>query len=490
MLSFKDLFPKKKVKKFSEYIPPFLKRTRSGAAADIPDASVNRTNTDLTDLRYGVSSKEVVRDFSKVSPDLSHVLNTLVRFIITDKYTVFANKLGEGSPIDQEATEAVQTLVTRIDKLPPNYEGFSFSTSFNGIAETLLFQMLCNGDMMAELILDKALLPSHVRPISTNGLKYEQKGDKAIPYIMQEGEKIFLDSPAIQRVSLNQDPESPYADSFFESAIQAILSSEEYRGDIRKAFRKASLPRVTAEIDLEKFKAGLTPDILLDSDKMATAMQTLISGIEDQLNGLNPEDCIVSFDTVKVQHLSQGNTSTHESLKVHSQIMNGLVSAGLKTLPSILGRGESQSVASTETVLMLKMVENLQSRLNELFSGLLTLSARLLGHDVVVSFKYAKPNLRPDIELEGFKAMEQSRVLEQLSLGIISDVEASIILTGDLPGPDFKPLSGTGFRDGTSEPIENPYSETSVTGKGVTSTKVQKDLNKDKTKPKTNRTTG
>lgn len=489
MINFSNLFSKKKLNKSSGYQPPYLKKARAGgAASEIRDESINRTNQDLTQLRFGQDTKEIVREFSKVSPDLSHSLNTLSRFIITDSYTVFAKNL-ETDAIDEEGTRAAKALVTRLDKLPPGFDGFYQQSSFNATAETLLYQLFCNGDMMAELVLDKARLPSKIQPISTNNLKFEAKGDRVVPFIDEGGESTYLDFPTVKAASLNQDPETPYASSFFESAIQAIIASEEYRNDIRRAFRKASLPRVTAEIDHDKFKKSLSPDVQYDGEKMAAAMAQVIQGIEDQLNGLNPEDCIVSFDTVKVSHLSQGNTSTHESLKVHSDIMNGLVSTGLKVLPSILGRGQSQSTASTEAVLLLKMVENIQVRLNELYSSLITTGLRLLGHDVVVIFKYKKPDLRPELELESFLAMKQSRILEQLSLGYLTDLKASIMLTGDLPPEGYTPLSGTGFHKNSVD-VENPYSGTSVGGEQLNKTKVQNDLDEGKTSPKSNQTTG
>ncbi len=214
-----------------------------------------------------------------------------------------------------------------------------------------------------------------------------------------------------------------------------------------------------------------------------------INNLQDTLNNLNPEDAIAHFDIVDIQHLSAGNISSHESISTHAGILNGQMSAGLHVLPAILGRGESQTTASTETVLFLKIVESLQGRLNELYSYLFTLAARLQGHDVTVTFAYKKPSLRPETEEETFLAVRQSRILEQLSLGLISDEEASIKLTGDLPSGDFKPLSGTGFKSATAV-TDNPYSNTSVGGDQLNNTKDQKDRDQGTTKPKSNSTSG
>jgi hypothetical protein len=88
-----------------------------------------------------------------------------------------------------------------------------------------------------------------------------------------------------------------------------------------------------------------------------------------------------------------------------------------------------------------------------------------MGHDVYVEFAFDKPDLRPDSELAAFKAMDQSRILELLSLGLMTDEEASIQLTGQLPPAGMTPLSGTGFKTGGGAGVNsNPYSTTGSQG--------------------------
>ena len=58
--------------------------------------------------------------------------------------------------------------------------------------------------------------------------------------------------------------------------------------------------------------------------------------------------------------------------------------------------------------------------------------------------------------------MEQSRVLELLSIGQLTDEEANLQLTGRLPLPGAPRLSGTFFHLGSSAEVPgNPYSGTS-----------------------------
>jgi len=477
---------KPRVKKGGIVQPELVKRTKTGET--VSDSSVNRVNTDLTTLRWGADTKSVVREYMKVHPDMSHASNSLMRFIITDRFTAYAKDLQTGQ-IDSEATRAVQSFVMRLNSLPPAFDGYYPDTSLNGVAETLCMQLFGNGCAMAELVLDRALLPSSIESISTNNLKYRRKGGREVPYIEVQGVgEVDLDFPTVRSVVLNQDPEKAYADSFYEAAVQAVVASEEFRNDMRRAFRKASLPRVEANIDTKAFLDSLSVEERLDRKKLSEAMSAAITAVDKQLSGLQPEDAVVHFDSVDIKHLSMGNVSTHKSSEVQADIINSLVSSGLKTLPAIIGRALTQNAASTEAVLFLKMAENIQTRLNSLFSSLLTIAVRLHGFDVVVKTGFVKPNLRPDLELEAFYAMKQSRIAEQWSWGLISDEEASIELTGDLPSGNFSPMSGTRFRDGTVLSTDNPYSNTSVGGKQTNTTPVQRTAGASRKKPKKNRT--
>jgi len=124
-------------------------------------------------------------------------------------------------------------------------------------------------------------------------------------------------------------------------------------------------------------------------------------------------------------------------------------------------------MASAETLLFMKNAEgSVQKKLNEMWSRVLTLAVRLFGQDVYVEFKYDSIDLRPDSELEAYKAMRQERTLALLSLGFISDDEASLTLTGSMTPAGFKSLSGTGFHE--PAPVEaggNPNSQTSAMNK-------------------------
>ena len=150
--------------------------------------------------------------------------------------------------------------------------------------------------------------------------------------------------------------------------------------------------------------------------------------------------------------------------RLHAVIGN-VIAIGTKTPATILGQSsKSSNIASTETLLFMKNVEGaVQMKLNEFYSQIFTLAVRLLGFDVIAEFKYKRIDLRPEAELAAFRSIDQSGTLELLSLGLISDAEASIRLMGRLPNPEAPMLSGTGFRNGAQTLTSNAYTNTTPT---------------------------
>jgi hypothetical protein len=192
-----------------------------------------------------------------------------------------------------------------------------------------------------------------------------------------------------------------------------------------------------------------------------------VQALLDQVDNSNAQNALVMMDSITYDVKDHGNTNLSNEYAIIGGMINEKTAAGTKVMPTVLGHsGGTSNTASAETLLFIKHVEGaVWSKLNEMFSKMFTLGVRLYGYDVSVEFAFDPIDLRPTNELEAFAAMKQSRVLEQLSLGLITDEEASIELTGHLPPAGYKPLSGTGFRPNTSsEPTGNGYNGASNSG--------------------------
>lgn len=440
-------------------------RTAKPSANKLPEEDRKLATSDALQARSSTTTKSTVRDLSASIPDMSASVDAYIRTAITSSYTAVARN--PDATFNRDATKLLQQIISRLDVLKDYSTGYSNILSLRSLSETLARELRLYGSCALELVLDKSRLPYKLQPVSTTKLKFYPDKDGLRPVQLIGGDEIDLDVPTFFYVSLDQDLLKAYSDSPMEAAIQAVITSTEFLNDLRKVIKRALHPRLRVKMVEESLRKHVPPEIVGDPEKTQQFIDDCIQAVASMVNGLNPEDALVSLDSTEIDYLTGGNTNLDAEYKVLQGIMDSKVATGVKTMPSILGHGsQSANVASAEALLFVKAAEGaVQKKLNEILSQALTLAARLFGFDVYVEFAYNPVDLRPESELEAFSAMKQSRVLELLSLGMLSDDEACIQLTGNLPPDTFTPLSGTGFRTLGAQPGGNPYSNTS-TGPG------------------------
>lgn len=448
-------------------IPSVSKRTKTTTGDQRLSQTDRRTaNLDLTTLRNGTSTKATIRSLSPVSPDLSGSVWAYQRMVVTRNFTAVARNL-DGT-LNPEATNLVQQLISRFNYLTDYTDGFSGMSSIHALGEALSKELRIEGSCSMELVLDKARVPNRMVPISTSQIEFMDDGSGYVYPIQRiNGEEINLDTPAFFYEALDQDLLTAYSDSPMEAALQAVLADTEFTNDVRRVIKRALHPRMGVAIDSEKFGKSVPLDVRGDETQLKEFTDAYIGGIEESVNELEPDDALVHFDTLKFDYINNGNVTLNREYETLQAMNNAKLATGTKAPPAVLGHGAgSQNIASTETLLFLRYCEGVQNKVNSIISRALTLGVRLLGQDVYVEFSFERCDLRPDAELEAFKAMRQSRVLMQLSLGLISDEEASVALTGHLPPAGAPKLSGTFFMSGANdpnaEPAGNPTSNTAA----------------------------
>lgn len=434
-----------KVKSKRQALPSYATSAKM-AQTPLPRTDRRLATTDITNYRGGSTTSKVLRDFAQASPELSSAIFSYLRVGITAGYTAVARNLdGTANP---EATATLQQIINRLDVLPSYLEGFNGVASLVSLSESLAKELLFEGAMSGELVLDKTLLPARIQPLSVSNMDMQpDKDGYLVPVQNVGGQRTVLDSPAIFYIALDQSLLDAYPSSPLEPAIKAILFSEQFVNDIQRVVQRAIHPRLTVSIDEEKFRKNIPQEIEHDEAKLIEYQNQFIGAIQDMVNSLEPHDAMVFFDTIGIDLANNGNVSLASEYEFISNLAKGKLASGAKTMPAVLGMGESQNVASTESMLFVKAASGaIQKKLNEFYSRVFTLAVRLMGHDCIVQFTYDPIDLRPESEIEQFKATKQSRILELLSLGLMTDEEASLILTGKLPPSGMKPLSGTMFK--------------------------------------------
>jgi len=426
----------------------------------------NLANTDRLLARAQASTPKTLIELSQSSPELSSAIFMALRTAIPERFTVVGKNLD--GQVDRAATALAQELLTRLTFLGNVDGSYGSQQTIQSLSEQLGKELLIYGAASVEVALDKGRIPASLNVVGQNTLRRydEDKSVRFVQYI--GGVEIDLDIPTFIYVSLDQIVSSASASSPLESALQPVLADLQFSNDIRRALSRAVLPRLKATIDMEKLKKSCPPEILADSEAFAKYQNALITQVQTVLNGLAPEDALVSFDMVDYSYVDGGKDPGAIIERVQ-KVLNGKLATGSKALPVTLGYASTSNASSAESLLYLKQCDGIRRKLNELYSRALTVAVRLMGIDGYVEFTYAPLDLRPDSELAAFRAMDQAVTLEQLSLGFLTDDEAALQLTGHLTPDGFKPLSGTGFKTASPAVNQNPTSNTAnATEKALT----------------------
>ena len=469
-----------KVKPGSSTYPSYLTTTKPSTAV-LQQEDRRLASKDITTYRTGTETRTIIRDFVAASPDLSAAVWAYVRLGIPDKFHVVARNM-DGT-FNRDATQLAQQLITRFDLLPDYItDGFTGPQSIRAVSESLARELIMYGSCSGEIVLDKARMPKRIQPISTTQIKFvaDAASKTLVPWQYIADQKIQLDIPTFVYVTLDQSLLNPYSESPIESAIKPAIQSEQFSADINRIISKVIHPRQKVKIDEEALRKHLSPEAQVDENVANAELNAIISSIESKINGLRPEDALVFLSSLDFVIENSSNSGLSSEYEVLQNIANARMSTGSKTNGTVLGFASgSSNIASSEILLFMKSATGaVKTPLEEFWSRVFTLSTRLFGLDVVVEFRYNAIDLRPEAELLAFQQTKQMIILEQLSLGLISDEVASLQLTGKLPDPGMKPLSGTGFRT-NANPSVNEQKVDQATNPSNSGSTLNQSLNPD-----------
>ena len=469
-----------KVKPGSSTYPSYLTTTKPSTAV-LQQEDRRLASKDITTYRTGTETRTIIRDFVAASPDLSAAVWAYVRLGIPDKFHVVARNM-DGT-FNRDATQLAQQLITRFDLLPDYItDGFTGPQSIRAVSESLARELIMYGSCSGEIVLDKARMPKRIQPISTTQIKFvaDAASKTLVPWQYIADLKIPLDIPTFVYVTLDQSLLNPYSESPIESAIKPAIQSEQFSADINRIISKVIHPRQKVKIDEEALRKHLSPEAQVDENVANAELNAIISSIESKINGLRPEDALVFLSSLDFVIENSSNSGLSSEYEVLQNIANARMSTGSKTNGTVLGFASgSSNIASSEILLFMKSATGaVKTPLEEFWSRVFTLSTRLFGLDVVVEFRYNAIDLRPEAELLAFQQTKQMIILEQLSLGLISDEVASLQLTGKLPDPGMKPLSGTGFRT-NANPSVNDQKVDQTTNPSNSGSTLNQNLNPD-----------
>lgn len=407
--------------------------------------SLNRANIPLANYRQTRSAPDLMRYLAAGNALASTALLNLAALANTKlEYRVYDGLTQEFS---REGLLALEQILSAIDCVQDYTRGYSDKRTTASLVETALREVGLTGGVVMELVLDKYRLPDRLVLAPYDEVVWKSNGKGGV-YPAQKpktGSEVDLNFPNVFVAEGFKSAAEKYSTPFSASGMQSLFQFEDFTQDAWRVIRRAGEPRLTASLNYEQVVRSAPADVANDPTKLAAYLEDARMQIENLLTGLNPEDALISYDLVTMGKI-EGGTEKRDFSEL-LQVYSGMAASALKSNASLMGlrMGGSQNVASVESLLSTKIARLLQVPVESVFSRALTLAVRLLGIDCYVEAHFRNIELRPESELEAHKAMQQNRVLELLSLGLLTDEEAQNQLgLGSRPA-SATDLSGTGF---------------------------------------------
>lgn len=418
--------------------------------SNVPDSADNFISQSIASVRNERDVYAAMRKLVTISGDMAMSVASYVRLADAPlEYRVY----GADHQLSDAGSVLLRSLLTNLTFLNDYSYGYDDRNTPDDVSGINIREVLLTGGCATELVLDKMRMPFKLQPVSPSKLKWKtvdiQTGTttaKIIPWQQAVGKNIELDIPTFFFARLDTDPTTAYPKPPFESAINATIFHAETLEDIRRAVKRSGHSRLVVTIDAAKLMKAVPVDVNGDPAKIQAWMEKVRADLVAEIEAMGPETALVLFDTTSATYLNSeiGASADYGPLM---DVVDSQLATATRTPPAVLGKRlqGSQNTSSTESLLFIKHAQGVRKPVETVHSRAMTLAVRLMGFDGYVVATFPAINLRPEDELEAYRAMRQARVLEQLSLGFLTDQEASEELGTGMRDPSAPPLSGTGF---------------------------------------------
>lgn len=435
-------------------IPNKAKSATPASAVDKGQALRRSTKdtmvSSVSDVRNASSVIQAIRQLSEDEGVTSTSIFTAASIANTPfKATAYDTNT---NVFNAEATTMVGWILASMDTLSDYTKKFADKYTVRQFIEMALLDCQKTSGLGCELVLDENKLPSRLQLVSYEQIEFKSDGKGGrVPIQKITGvEDVDLNIPNFWIAELNRDPTQPYAVPILRAALNTSVTNHEFIEDMRRVVKKSGHSRLVVTLDSAKVMATAPDDVQEDPEKLMAHMLAHQEAITTSLAGLSPEDSLVVFDNAEVQVADIGGSKSDYVPLMKT--LNNMQATSLKTPSSIIGlRSEgSQSLSNIEALTYLKTLIALRGPVQDVLSRALTLAVRLYGQEVYVKVEFEPMNLRPEEELEAYKTMKQTRLLELLSLGILTD-QQYCHESGNTYHPDMPELSGTLFHQGVAK---------------------------------------
>ncbi len=238
-----------------------------------------------------------------------------------------------------------------------------------------------------------------------------------------------------------------YTFSPFVSAINTIASRTLVINELYRIMKIVGYPRVDIAVMEEVLMKSAPPAFRNQPEKIRGYVNAELQQIRASIASLGSGDAFVHSNAIDAKIINDKNPSAGIQIQGVIDVLQAQNMASLKVMPAVVGRANNGQVASTEARLFALSADALNRAVAGILSRAFTLAARLAGYAGRIEVAFPSVELRPEMELEPQKTMKASRLAQDLSRGLISDIEYSMEMYGRPPLAGAPELSGTNFAD-------------------------------------------
>lgn len=462
---FEFVLPKKKAKTDGN---AYTDTYRPGSNSTLTAPDYMEHIKDLYDNRASTDSNELLQDLFRQDPDCSAAVNAYLTSSDTPMvhYAVDAN--GE---ISQEGTKTLEYLINKVTCRNDYTLNYQMKSSLTTIREELKYMLLLRGAAGAELVMDKNLQPKEIRNVDMHYVEWTETKNgeyKPIQKTDESGVEVSLDVPTFFTTYFRRDPTSVYTYSYFVSAINVIAARQQVINDLYRIMNVTGFPRIDITVLEEVLKKNAPVDIQNNPDKFRQYISSSVQTLANTFSAVKPQQPLAHTDSVEVKMINDKNPGGSLQITEVIETLNSQNQAAMKVVSAVLGRGSSGvNTASVEARVFADNASELNKPIDYLLAEMFTLALRMTGFDGK-AIMYSQPvELRSITELENQLTMRQARLLEQLSLGLITDLEFHLEMRGKVPTGQISNLSGTNFQS-TKINTSDTTSNTDPLGRSLT----------------------
>jgi len=438
------LLPKGKGVKGGKGAPPgFVKSQPVMTAPTYRDHTV-----DLYQTRTANDSRTLMATLANMDPDVSAAIHAFLSVAGSVDPIVYA--YNEKDEIDVDGIAMGQQLIALLTTTNDYTIGFSNKPTLDAMCSDHRYLCLLRGGTSAELVLDKTYVPSELRLVDPATLTWNQTAPgvyKPVQTPTGSNDEIDLNIPTFFTSNFHQSPLDMYTFSPFVSAINTIVSRTLVINELYRIMKIVGYPRLDVQVLEEVLMKAAPPSFRNDPVKIRNYVQGELSAIRNTIANLGSGDAFVHSNAIEATIINDKNPSAGIQIQGVIDVLNAQNQAALKVMPAVVGKANNGQVASTEARLFALSADALNRTVAGLLTKALTLGARLAGYPGRIEVIFPPVELRPRMELEPQLTMKASRLAQDLSRGLITDIEYSMEMYGRPPLPGAPTLSGTNFAD-------------------------------------------